>query len=54
MGSPCTKKCALDSSGTHCTGCGRSLEDIKKWAAYSDAERQRIVNGLKIGKEPKK
>ena len=26
----CQKKCKIDDSGTYCTGCGRTMEEIKK------------------------
>jgi predicted Fe-S protein YdhL (DUF1289 family) len=41
--SPCEKICVLDPSTGLCSGCGRSLLEIERWRAYSDAERSRIM-----------
>jgi hypothetical protein len=40
---PCEKICLVDSSTGLCRGCGRSLAEIERWTAYSDAERSRIM-----------
>jgi len=44
--SPCNKVCAMDPSGAYCTGCHRTLDEIGRWAALSDAERREIVAKL--------
>jgi len=30
----------------HCIGCGRSLDEIARWAALSEAERRAIMARL--------
>jgi predicted Fe-S protein YdhL (DUF1289 family) len=40
---PCEKICILDQPSGLCHGCGRSLVEIERWAAYSDAERARVM-----------
>ena len=41
--SPCIKVCVLDETGSICTGCGRSLDEIAGWGGATDAERRAIV-----------
>ena len=44
--SPCIKVCRLDPTGTFCTGCRRTLDEIAGWAGYGAAERERIMADL--------
>jgi len=44
--SPCEKICIVDLPSGLCRGCGRSLAEIERWAAYADSERTRIMNEL--------
>jgi predicted Fe-S protein YdhL (DUF1289 family) len=44
--SPCNKVCTLDPISGYCVGCGRSLDEIARWAQMSDAERTRIMSEL--------
>jgi predicted Fe-S protein YdhL (DUF1289 family) len=44
--SPCEKICIVDPASELCRGCGRSLREIESWTAYSDAERNRVMNEL--------
>ena len=43
---PCEKICIVDAASGLCRGCGRSLDEITRWTAYSDAERARIMAEL--------
>jgi len=43
MQSPCTRVCAIDERTGLCAGCGRSLDEIARWAGMTDEERQRIM-----------
>jgi predicted Fe-S protein YdhL (DUF1289 family) len=36
---PCKKICTLHPDQQLCTGCGRTLAEIERWAALSPAER---------------
>lgn len=40
--SPCVGICYLGEDG-YCEGCLRSGDEITRWVAMGDAERQRIV-----------
>ncbi len=40
--SPCVRNCCLDNDDI-CLGCGRSLEEIKGWGAYTDEERNQVL-----------
>ena len=46
MKSPCTKVCQLDPRSGLCIGCGRTLDEIARWAEMSDAERERVMAEL--------
>lgn len=41
--SPCIGVCTLDSDG-RCEGCLRSGEEIARWSAMSDGERQYLMD----------
>jgi predicted Fe-S protein YdhL (DUF1289 family) len=40
--SPCVRNCCLDEQDI-CMGCGRSLDEIRRWSEAEDAERSRIL-----------
>jgi predicted Fe-S protein YdhL (DUF1289 family) len=44
--SPCTKLCTLDTRTGLCLGCGRTIEEIARWSAMSEAERARVLTEL--------
>jgi predicted Fe-S protein YdhL (DUF1289 family) len=43
---PCIKLCTVDPVSRTCLGCGRTLEEIGRWLAYSADERRRIMQEL--------
>lgn len=43
IASPCRNICRLSADGMLCEGCGRTLDEIGRWTAASDAEKRRIV-----------
>jgi uncharacterized protein len=43
---PCIKVCVLDQATGQCTGCGRTLDEIARWGAMSEAERRQIMQAL--------
>lgn len=43
---PCIGICKLDPAGTFCTGCKRTLDEIMRWRAMSDAERRAVMTAL--------
>ena len=44
--SPCTKVCTIDPRSGLCIGCGRTLDEIARWASLPENERLRIVAEL--------
>jgi predicted Fe-S protein YdhL (DUF1289 family) len=46
IASPCINICTLDQGSGLCLGCKRSIEEITRWSAYSDAERAAIMRDL--------
>ena len=44
--SPCVRDCCLDDNEV-CLGCGRTLQDILRWQAASDDEREAILAAAK-------
>ena len=48
MQTPCVKVCTLDARSGLCLGCGRTLEEIARWASMSEAERARVMAELAV------
>ena len=46
MKSPCIKVCIMDLDTHRCRGCYRTLEEIGRWGAMTDAEREAIMAKL--------
>ncbi|MCL7941846.1 DUF1289 domain-containing protein [Halomonas sp. ATCH28] len=44
--SPCVKLCRLTPEGTQCEGCGRTLDEIGRWARMGEAEREAVWQRL--------
>ncbi len=44
--SPCIGICTLDETGTTCTGCARTLDEIARWRTMDATERAAIVAAL--------
>ena len=43
MISPCNKVCVMDEQTGLCRGCARTLDEIARWSAMSDAERADVL-----------
>ena len=43
---PCVKICTVDARQGFCLGCGRTIDEIARWAGMSAGERGRIMNEL--------
>jgi uncharacterized protein len=43
---PCNKVCAVDPVTGLCIGCGRTLDEIASWLAFSAEQRARIMAEL--------
>lgn len=46
MKSPCILICQLDDDTGLCVGCQRSGDEIARWTAMSDAEREAVMADL--------
>ena len=46
MTSPCIKVCQMDPVRGVCMGCCRTLEEIARWGAMTEAERAGVMEGL--------
>ena len=44
--SPCIQVCILDPVTGLCEGCGRTLDEIGRWARMSEAERRVVMDAL--------
>jgi uncharacterized protein len=44
--SPCVKVCTLDARSNLCLGCGRTIDEIARWATMSTSERTRVMSEL--------
>lgn len=40
--SPCVHVCSLDEITGLCRGCARTLDEIARWSAMSDADKLRV------------
>jgi hypothetical protein len=43
---PCIKVCQMDPVRGVCIGCCRTLDEIARWGAMSDFERERVLSSL--------
>jgi uncharacterized protein len=46
VSTPCIKVCVMDAATGFCSGCGRTLDEIARWGAMSEPERQSIMRAL--------
>ena len=46
MKSPCVKVCQMDPARDLCIGCLRTLDEIARWGAMPDSEREAIMAEL--------
>ena len=44
--SPCVNVCRLDAGTGWCVGCGRTGDEIARWTAVGDGERQAVMDIL--------
>jgi uncharacterized protein len=40
---PCVKICTLDARMGMCLGCGRTIDEIARWASMSASERTKVM-----------
>ena len=46
ISSPCNRVCVMHPASRICVGCGRSLDEIARWAALGETERLAIMARL--------
>jgi len=46
IATPCIKVCMVDGESGLCLGCLRTLPEIARWGALSDAERATVTDDL--------
>jgi len=46
IATPCLGVCVMDAVDGLCTGCARTLDEIARWSAMSEAERCAIMETL--------
>jgi predicted Fe-S protein YdhL (DUF1289 family) len=46
MESPCVKICTYEPSIRMCSGCGRTLEEVRGWFAMTDQQRRAVMDAL--------
>ncbi|MEL7187371.1 MAG: DUF1289 domain-containing protein [Pseudomonadota bacterium] len=49
--SPCILICTLDDQ-QRCIGCGRSLDQVRRWSAMSVAEQWAVIDELAAHQPP--
>jgi predicted Fe-S protein YdhL (DUF1289 family) len=43
MESPCVKICTYEPSAGMCSGCGRTLAEVRGWFEMTDAQRRAVM-----------
>ena len=46
MKSPCIQVCQMDPARGLCLGCARTLDEIARWASFTDPQRETILAQL--------
>ncbi|MGB2933513.1 MAG: DUF1289 domain-containing protein [Methyloceanibacter sp.] len=49
---PCIDICEIDGGTGLCLGCGRSLDEIARWAEMSPSERRAVMTTLPARTKP--
>ncbi|MBK1669102.1 hypothetical protein CKO28_13770 [Rhodovibrio sodomensis] len=44
--SPCIAQCKVDKASQHCTGCLRTLDEIRDWRVMDAAEKQATLQRI--------
>ena len=51
---PCVQVCRIDVELRVCSGCGRTIDEIREWTSYTEEERMAIMKRLGYGKRRKR
>lgn len=46
--SPCIGVCRIDEPSGYCSGCFRSVDEIREWTALNDTQRQQLIQLLPL------
>ena len=46
--SPCVQVCVVNPGDSHCTGCMRTLQEIRDWRKMTEEERDDVMQACKI------
>jgi predicted Fe-S protein YdhL (DUF1289 family) len=46
METPCIKICTYDFASQLCSGCGRTLAEVRGWFAMTDEQRRAVMDVL--------
>ncbi|EAR07424.1 DUF1289 domain-containing protein [Reinekea blandensis] len=46
VSSPCVRRCTLNEADV-CVGCGRTLNEIKRWSQASVTEQRQIIQAAR-------
>jgi len=51
---PCVQICKISIELKTCTGCGRTIDEIKEWMSYTEEQRMTVMRRLGYGKRKRK
>ena len=49
--SPCIRECIFDNEHEVCTGCLRTLKELRAWRTMTDEEKQAVLDRIQSEKE---
>ena len=49
--SPCIKKCDFNEELEVCTGCLRTIKELRSWRTMTDAEKQDVLDRIQLESE---
>ena len=52
METPCINICTVEPKSRQCVGCGRTIDEIARWASMTNTERRRIMTELTTRPKP--
>jgi len=50
MITPCQKMCFIDPGTNSCSGCNRTIDEVREWMTYTNEKRLLIMERLGYGK----
>ena len=49
--SPCIDICTIDRDSGECISCGRTIDEISKWANFDNLKKKQILENLNVRKK---